>query len=150
MTFRPKLIPTLFTIPALIVLVTLALWQTYRMEWKQDLIDRLSARSAGPAVPLENRPYSEIDDEFRLVHLEGTFQHQHEFYLMNRSLNGNPGVNILTPFQPKGETRWILVNRGWAPLDKRMPRTRKMGQVEGQIQLTGVLRFPKGRLVYPR
>ena len=68
MAFRPKLF-TLFTIPALIVLVALALWQTYRMEWKQDLIDRLTARSAGPAVALENRAYAEIEDEFRLVHL---------------------------------------------------------------------------------
>ena len=145
MAFRPKLIPTLFTIPALIVLVALALWQTYRMEWKQDLIDRLTARSAGPAVALENRAYAEIEDEFRLVHLEGEFHHQHEFYLMNRSLNGNPGVNILTPFQPKGQPNWILVNRGWAPLEKRMPATRKTGQIEGQIKLTGLLRFPKGQ-----
>ena len=35
MQFRPTLWPTLFTVPALIVLLGLGTWQVHRLHWKE-------------------------------------------------------------------------------------------------------------------
>ena len=38
LAFKPKLIPTLITLPMLVVLIGLGFWQLQRMEWKAELI----------------------------------------------------------------------------------------------------------------
>jgi len=54
MKFRPTLWPTVFTIPALIVLLGLGTWQVDRLHWKEGLIaDRTARTTAAPiALPV--------------------------------------------------------------------------------------------------
>lgn len=143
MAFRPTLWPTLFTIPALIALVALGTWQVQRLHWKQDLIDKLQSRSTAVATA----PPSEGEDlepfEFRRVAVTGTFQHDHELYLIGRALNGEPGIHILTPLQPDDGSSAILVDRGWVPFEAREAATRQGGQVEGPVKVEGIVRLQK-------
>lgn len=145
MSFKPKLIPTLFTIPALVALLSLGIWQLQRLEWKETLIERLQTRSeAAPmALPLGDL---ELEDwEFQRVTLTGRFLHDGEIHLLNRSLNGNPGLHVLTPFQrsddPDGPL--VLVNRGWVPFDRKEQDVRRQGLVEGEVALEGIVRFQR-------
>lgn len=39
----------------------------------------------------------------------------------------------------------ILVNRGWVPRAEKNPNKRQQGQVEGTIELTGVVRLQENR-----
>ena len=48
--FRPTLGPTLFTIPALIVLVFLGSWQVQPMNWKNDLVASFEEKMAKAPV----------------------------------------------------------------------------------------------------
>lgn len=140
--FRPTLIPTLFTIPALITLLALGTWQVQRLGWKQDLIDALQTRATAPEQPMPTGPLNEEAHEFLNVTLTGVYDHDNEFHLLNRSRNGEPGVNIVTPLL-RSDGSAILVNRGWVPFDLRDKATRPQGLVEGEVTVSGLLRFVK-------
>lgn len=144
MKFKFTLWPTLITVPALIVLLGLGGWQLQRLQWKETLIERLQSRAEQPAVALPDGALDEAEDEFRAVTVTGSFDHDHEFYLVNRSLNGNAGMHVLTPLVRSDGNGAVLVNRGWVPFDKVDPETRVKGQVDGEVTVTGILRFPKG------
>lgn len=141
--FRPTLWPTLFTVPAVLVMIGLCVWQVQRLHWKEALIAERTARVAEEiALPSPGADLSQA--EFHRVRLEGTFQHDKELFLGARSRNGNPGYQILTPFAlADGQT--ILVNRGWVPVERKLPQHRAEGQVAGQVALEGVLRLPHER-----
>ncbi len=144
MGFRPKLIPTLFSVPAFFVLLFLGTWQMDRLVWKQDLIDKLQARSSQTPAAIPAGPLTAEDHEFIPVKVIGTYDNSHEFHLVNRSLNGEAGLNVVTPLKlASGET--VLVNRGWVPFDARDQSLRKDGLLEGPQTVTGLLRFVKPR-----
>ena len=50
MPFRPRLWPTLFTIPALLMMFGLGAWQLDRLAWKTALIDSFESRVSQPPV----------------------------------------------------------------------------------------------------
>lgn len=144
MSFRPRLWPTLITVPAFILLLALGTWQVQRLQWKTALIEKLQARSEMPAVSLP----PVLDDpeafEYRRVGVEGRFLHDGELHLVNRSLNGNPGVHILTPLERADGAGYVLVNRGWVPFDREDPAKRPEGQISGTVRVEGILRLAKG------
>ena len=84
MAFRPKLVPTLFTIPALIALLTLGSWQVQRLYWKDALIDKLQSRSSAAATELPVNPVDLDTLEYKRVSTVGRFDHANEFHLVNR------------------------------------------------------------------
>ena len=144
MGFRPKLIPTLFTIPALITLLALGTWQVQRLDWKQDLIDKLQTRAGLTPSALPAGPLDEEMHEFLPVQVTGTFDHGNEFHLVNRALNGKAGINVVTPLI-LADGSAVLVNRGWVPFEARDPALRPDGQLPGVQTVTGLLRFVKPR-----
>lgn len=138
--FRPTLWPTLFTIPAVLVMIGLSIWQVQRLHWKEGLIaDRESRISAAP-IDLPAPGGNLADVEYRRVRLTGRFLHDHEMYLAARSLNSNIGYHIITPMVlDSGDT--VLVDRGWVPDTKKLPETRAQGQLQGDVTMDGVVRL---------
>ncbi|WP_420548211.1 SURF1 family protein [Curvivirga sp.] len=150
MRFQFKLIPTLMAVPALIIIFGLCFWQVQRLQWKNDLIDKMISRANSPAAELPAGSLDEEDTEFRPFTVRGIFDHEHEIYLVNRSLNGNPGVHVLTPLVREDGQGAILVNRGWAPFEdgRDKKENRVAGLVGGIQEVSGLLRFPKGRNMF--
>ncbi|MBE89636.1 MAG: surfeit locus 1 family protein [Rhodospirillaceae bacterium] len=144
MAFRPKLVPTLFTIPALIALLALGSWQVQRLYWKDALIDKLQSRASAAAIELSANPEDLDALEYKRISVEGQFDHANEFHLVNRSLNGNPGVHIITPLIRANGDVALLVNRGWVPFDKKSPSQRVNGQITGSVKVEGIVRLVKG------
>jgi surfeit locus 1 family protein len=129
----------LFTVPALLVLLGLGSWQVQRLHWKEGLI---AERQAGLAAPVTS--WIEAADRpgelhWHRVSAEGRFLHDRELLLAARSMNGNPGYHIVTPFEVEDGTL-LLVDRGWVPLDRKEPQARPEGQVEGLRAVSGILR----------
>jgi surfeit locus 1 family protein len=143
--FRPTLWPTLFSVPALIVLIGLCLWQVQRLHWKDALIaDREARVAAEPiAVPAEGGDPAGVD--YRRVRLEGAFRHDKELFLGARSLNGNVGYQVLTPFELSGGGA-VLVDRGWVPLERKAPESRPEGQLAGPQAIDGIVRLAPGKV----
>ncbi|MAZ02959.1 MAG: hypothetical protein CMN56_07460 [Sneathiella sp.] len=140
--FSPGLLPTLITIPCVLILLALTVWQINRYSWKIDLLDTIETQlSAAP----ETLPPGDIDPElwhYRRVSLTGEFDHSHEIHLFAHAEAGRAGFHIITPFKRSAEGDIVLVNRGWVPESKKAPETRAKGLIEGEITVTGIARKP--------
>src|SRR3546814_12533178 len=97
MPFRPRLWPTVFTIPAVLAMLGLSVWQLDRLAWKTALIDSFESRVTQPPVP---PPASIADiDQWRLRHVRATrrFLHDKEIHLTGRPVQGTAGFPEVTP-----------------------------------------------------
>jgi surfeit locus 1 family protein len=142
--FRPTLWPTLFSVPAIIVMIGLCVWQVQRLHWKEGLIVERESRVAAEPVALPPVGIDPASMEYRRVRLEGTFLHDKELFLGARSMNGNVGYQVLTPFALSAGGA-VLVDRGWVPVERKAPESRAEGQLAGTRTLEGVVRLPHGQ-----
>ena len=73
-------------------------------------------------MPLGSRGIDQMP-RFQRISLVGRLDPDHQFLLDNRSYQGRPGFEVLTPLQrPNG--RIVLIDRGWVPfsgLRERLP-----------------------------
>lgn len=130
-----------------LVFTALGVWQLERRSWKLDLIERVNARVNAPPAPLPTR-LDEREAEYRRVQVRGTFLHERET-LVDALTERGPGAWVLTPLRtPDG---LILINRGFVPPDRKSPATRAVGQLRGEVTVTGLLRLtePDGRFLRP-
>jgi surfeit locus 1 family protein len=146
MTFRPTFWPTMFTVPALLVLLGLGTWQVERLQWKEALIAERTARTTAPpiALPAAGAPSPAetlADLDYRRATATGQFQHDREMYLAARTMQGAVGYQVVTPLQ-RTDGSVVLVNRGWVPDDRKDPAKRAEGQVAGNITVEGAIRAP--------
>jgi surfeit locus 1 family protein len=147
--FRFTLIPTLFTVPALIVLIALGTWQIERLQWKTDLIARIQAGLASTPVAAPVTLDQSAGLDYHRVRLSGTFDHSKELYMPDYDARGENGWEVITPLI-LADGGIVLVKRGFVPQSKRSPATRASGQVEGETEIDGVLRLatrPTGWIV---
>ena len=111
MRFRPTLWPTVFTIPALIVLLGLGTWQVDRLHWKEGSDRRAhGAHDGGADRPAGGghrncRRRAIADLDFRHGAATGTFLHERELYLAARTMEGSVGYQIVTPLATGGRQR---------------------------------------------
>ena len=147
--FHFTLWPTLFTIPALIVLLGLGTWQVQRLAWKTALIDQRNAALAAPAVPVPETLQAAQPLDFHHVTVHGTFDHSKELYIGAFDPRGIEGFQIVTPMT-LDDGNVLLVNRGFVPGNHKDPATRPAGQIQGPTEFTGILRLaipPRGWLI---
>ncbi|MFO1189469.1 MAG: SURF1 family protein [Alphaproteobacteria bacterium] len=137
--FRPRLVPTLVTIPAVLVMLGLGTWQMERLAWKNSLIAERAGRLAMAEVVLPARIDNPDQWTMRPVRVRGEFLHDRELYVAAHSLRGNAGYQVLTPLK-REDRSIVLINRGWIPFDRRQPETRAEGQVAGTVEISGTVR----------
>ena len=131
MQFRPLLWPTLFALPALLVLLWLGTWQVQRLEWKNQLIEDFESRATAAPVDL---PSGDVgpEMEFRRLALTGSYDHDREVFMTGRTYEGNAGFHIVTPFTLT-DGRTVLINRGWVSESYREQDKREFTLVEGEV-----------------
>ena len=136
---RPMLWPTLFYIPAMIALFMLGSWQVDRMAWKNNLIEQVNAGLNLEPVDLPATITDPAELHYIPARVSGQFHHEMEMHLFAHSRNGNPGYQIFTPLErPDGS--FVIVNRGWVPHEIRPPESRKQGQINGDVTISGIAR----------
>jgi len=126
---------------AFAVLIGLGTWQVQRLHWKEGLIAMIEARVASaprPLAEIEALAAREGDVDYWPVSLSGTFRHEGErhFFATHR---GQSGYFVYTPLA-LADGRFVLVNRGFVPFDRKDPATRMEGQVSGPQEITGLAR----------
>jgi surfeit locus 1 family protein len=145
---RPAFWPTLFTIPALILLLFLGSWQVQRLFWKLELIESVEQGLKAAPVPLPSGPLDGEAWNYRRVSVKGVFDHTKEFHLLAHSERGNFGYHIITLLKRSDAPGHVLVSRGWVPAEDKEPARRMEGQVQGEQSVTGIARAPWNQGVF--
>jgi surfeit locus 1 family protein len=144
---RSLILPGALSVIALAILISLGNWQMQRLAWKENLIATISKRVKEtpqilPASP-ESLSFDLAQEEYRPYIAEGRFLHQHEVQVYTvlsdaKGAYSGAGYWILTPLQ-RAEGSIVIVNRGFAPQEKKEPISRP----EGQLRVAGLLRAPE-------
>ena len=144
---RRILWPTLFAGAAFLVLLALGTWQVERLHWKERLIDARQAAVTAPAIDLPRSAEAARGMDYRHIRASGTFLNDRELYLGATSPEGRPGYHVVTPLRI-ADGAVLLVDRGFVPAEKRAPKTRAAGEIEGPTTVSGLLRLPLDRKPY--
>lgn len=127
----------------LVILLVLGSWQVQRLHWKEALIERIQERMAEQPVPLETIVSMQAqgqDIEYRPVTLSGSFVHEGERHYF-ATWKGASGYFVHTPLDVGG--RYIFINRGFVPYDRKDASLRTLGQVPGRVDIGGLSRLPE-------
>ena len=140
---RPSPWLTILSLTAFVVLIALGVWQVERRAWKLALIDRVEQRVHAAAQPIPSRAswpaITAAGDEYRHVSVSGRFLHDRETLVQAVTEEG-PGYWVLTPLQ-RADGTLVLINRGFVPSERRDPSTRKGGNPDGRVEMSGLLRI---------
>ena len=113
-TFSASWPLTLLTAAAVAAIVSLGHWQWSKGDLRASQAQAF-AHGADVAEPLGARMLADVP-RFQRVRVKGRFDTSRQFLLDNRSNEGRPGYEVLTPFYREAAERGaILVNRGWVP-----------------------------------
>jgi surfeit locus 1 family protein len=148
---RGVLIPSIAAAAAFAVLLSLGLWQLDRKVWKEELIATLEQRLSAPPIALPPPAtwprLRAAEDEFLRVAMTAEFLNDREALVYTsgsalREGSGRPGYWVFTPARLQGGAL-VMVNRGFVPDGRQDPATRADGEVAGQVNMVGVLRWPE-------
>ena len=105
---------TLLTIVLIALLVSLGRWQLRRAEEKRALFDSFAAGDGRHARPsMLRRPPLR---RYQHVEAGGRYDQTRQILIDNMVNGERVGYFVITPFALAGGG-WVLVNRGWVPLD---------------------------------
>lgn len=102
---------TVATALALAVLITLGVWQTQRLTWKEGLIAAAEAAAAKPAAPLAQVLAEGGDLEFRKAVVDCRGLATAPYVELRTIQDGEPGLRLVSACEASGRT-W-LVDRGF-------------------------------------
>jgi surfeit locus 1 family protein len=120
---RRALIASFAVVPALALLLVLGTWQLQRLHWKTELLARIAASEAAPAMPLREPP-----EPFAKVKVAGRFDHAREALLGLEVRGATLGAHVIAPLLREGAPP-LLVNRGWVPVERSAGIARPEGDV---------------------
>jgi surfeit locus 1 family protein len=125
-------------------LAALGTWQLQRKAWKEEIVARIEERTRAAVVSLDAaiaRARQTGDVEYLRVSARGRFRHDEERYFYAPDPRRGPGFYVYSPLETSDGTV-VFVNRGFVPEALREPGARPAGQLEGEVEVTGLVRLP--------
>ena len=144
-TFKPNFVPLVSFVIALLILLSLSLWQVKRLVWKTNLIEQRVSNFEGEPKNLFDIKKPD-ENEFKKVFIEGQLLNNFEFFMPALSKNGNNGFHIIVPMEVE-KKKFILFDTGWVPLAKKEKNKRLNNLIKEKKIFTAVIRLP-GRKGY--
>ncbi|OCW55623.1 SURF1 family protein [Hoeflea olei] len=126
---------------ALAILVSLGTWQVKRLFWKEDLLAAIESRSHAAPIDVAGIEAAIAAGEpidYRAARAEGTFLNDRERHFF-ATFGGRSGYYVYTPLA-LDDGRFLFVNRGFVPYDRKEASTRPDSLVTGRQQITGLAR----------
>jgi len=149
---RPRwIVGTLLMLVMLVTMINLGLWQIRRLHQRLRQNAAIQARIDAPAMPLAaalqrfdlGLPLTAADSAaYRRVRVSGHYDPADEVLLRGRTMDGNPGFDLLTPLV-LADGRALLVDRGWVPYTDDIKPVTNAAPPTGAVELTGLLRLPQ-------
>src|SRR4030095_8716239 len=141
--FRPRVLPTLATIAAVVIFVTAGLWQQGRMHEKESLRAKFEAASALAPVALADLPAG-VDWNslrYRAVTVTGEYDARRQILQDNRVHDGRAGYHVIAPLV-LADGRAVLVNRGWTPQGASRAEIPRVAPPAGTVTVGGRIVIP--------
>ncbi|MFN3719579.1 MAG: SURF1 family protein [Rhizobium rhizophilum] len=126
---------------ALFILISLGTWQVNRLHWKEALLADIQQRSTAAPVDipeLERLLTSGEAVDYRHATATGRYLNDKERHFL-ATFQSQSGFYLYTPLE-LADGRYLLVNRGFVPYDRKDPATRSESLVEGEQTVTGLAR----------
>ena len=110
---RRSIVFCAFALLASILFVRLGFWQLARLRAKVQRNAAIAARQREPAVQFASLPRDTAAARYRRASAVGVFDYGAELVLSNRTYQGSPGADLVTPLRLAGSDTAVLVDRGW-------------------------------------
>ncbi|WP_290648732.1 SURF1 family protein [Aquisalimonas sp.] len=118
-TFTPSLVPTVATLLALPVLISLGFWQLERAEQRQAIATAYETRDQRLTIDLNRDGVSDSDSQPLNAGARGTYDDDRQLLVDNQPHRRQTGYHVLTPLHLEGRDEAVLVDRGWVPAGDR-------------------------------
>ncbi|MDQ8699349.1 SURF1 family protein [Hyphomicrobium sp. LHD-15] len=139
-------VATVMTLIALPILIGLGVWQLERKAWKESLLTAIAERTKQEPVDLlgtySATHESDLGFEYVRAKVRGRFLNDKERYFYAPDQKLGPGYHVYTPLEIAGTTAVVFVNRGFVTEDLKDPAKRREGQLDGEVEVVGLLRGP--------
>jgi len=141
--FRPRALPTVATIAAVLIFVVAGHWQQRRMHEKESLRARYDAAAAlSPLALAELPPAADWAAlRYREVTAAGEFDARRQILLDNRVRDGRAGYDVITPLV-QADGRTVLVDRGWVAQGATRAELPPVAPPAGRVTVRGRIALP--------
>jgi len=99
----------------MVTMVNLGFWQLRRLDERRAANREVSSRTAAEVATIKDLPADPQAAQWRRVTVAGTWDPTGQILIRNRSLDGQPGLHVVTPLTDRAGHA-VLVNRGFIPL----------------------------------
>lgn len=121
-----------------VVCVALGLWQLQRLADRRARNAAIERQGSRHPVLITSAFGDGAVAPYRPVRASGTFDPDHEVIVYGRSLDGEPGHVVVTPFVFDDGTAALVV-RGWVPFDHQIAPVSDAAPPTGELTIRGFL-----------
>lgn len=140
--FQARWLPTLATLLALGLLLTLGTWQTLRFQEKLADEALRDARQHLEVVEIHSTADLQPELDHRMAAVRGQLNTSTNFLIKHRIRNGKPGFWLINALTIDGTQDTLLINRGWLPYPHGRELIETLDTPTGTAEFTGLLHFP--------
>ena len=116
------------------LLISLGFWQLDRADEKRAIEDQIFRANSGDVELIDSAEFLK-DKEYYHVRLQGSYIGDRQFIYDNQIVDQISGYYVLTPFILKGDSKSVLINRGFIPWNGRRD---KLADIDIREKLTEV------------
>ena len=127
-------IPASLIIATLVLLISLGFWQLDRADEKRAIEDQIASANSGDVEFVTSVEFLK-DKEYYHVRLQGSYIDDKQFIYDNQIVDQISGYYVLTPLVLKGDSKAVLINRGFIPWNGRRD---KLADIDIADKLTKV------------
>ena len=141
--FRPRILPTLAAVAAVVVCVMAGHWQQGRMQAKEALAAQQAAAMLHEPIALASLPAQAdwASLRYRPVEATGEYVAYRQILIDNKVSAGRAGFHIVTPLA-LADGRHVLVNRGWIALGRTRAELADVPPPSGAVSVRGRIAIP--------
>ena len=111
-------IPAALIIATLALLISLGFWQLDRADEKRAIEDQIASANSGDVEIVVSTEFLK-EKEYYHVRLQGSYIDDKQFIYDNQIVDQISGYYVLTPLVLKGDSKAVLINRGFIPWNGR-------------------------------